>query len=294
MQFTPSGFAALLKPPTFKGVQYKRWRTRAIYLFQIMYCYDATKGKHEGDLNPTQQEAFQNMDTLFKAALLSVLDDSIVDSYMLFDSSKDMWVALEATFGPSGTGNELYVMEQFCDYKMTNERSVVQQTHEIQSMAKELEYFKCVLSDKFVVGTIIAKLPPSWNNFATFLKHKRHEFSVADLIGTLDVEEKARAKDTRARVAEGGLVPTWYRRRTPSPTSTKIIRTKLRAKASLIQRTSHHILPTSRRILIRRGRDFAMSAVILITGLQSVLTALRSANMRRAASPLMLSSVILI
>ena len=90
------------------------------------------------------------------------------------------------------------------------------------------------------------------------------------------------------------LVPTWYRRRTPSPTSTKTIRTKLRAKASLIQRTSHHILPTSRRILIRRGRDFAMSAVILITGLRSVLTALRSANMRRAASLLMLSSVILI
>ena len=97
-----------------------------------MYCYDATKGKPEGDLNPTQQEAFQNMDTHFKVTLLSVLDDSIVDSYMLFDSGKDMWAALDATFGASGAGNELYVMEQFCDYKMTDERSVVQQTHELQ------------------------------------------------------------------------------------------------------------------------------------------------------------------
>ena len=65
-----------------------------------MYCYDATKGKPESDLNPTQQEAFENMDTLFKAALLSVLDDSIVDSYMLFDSGKDMWDTLKTTFGP--------------------------------------------------------------------------------------------------------------------------------------------------------------------------------------------------
>ena len=71
------------------------------------------------------------MDTLFKATLLSVLDDSIVDSYMSFDSGKYMWVALEATFGASGAGNELYVMEQFCDYKMTDEHFVVQQTHEI-------------------------------------------------------------------------------------------------------------------------------------------------------------------
>ena len=135
--------------------------------------------------------------------MLTVLDDSIVDSYMLFDSGKDMWAALEATFGPSGAGNELYVMEQFCDYKMTDERSVVQQTHEIQSLSKELEYFKCVLPEKFVARTIIAKLPPSWNDFATSLKNKRHEFSVLDLISTLDFEEKARAKDTHARVAEG-------------------------------------------------------------------------------------------
>ena len=75
------------------------------------------------------------MDTLFKAALLSVLDDSIVDSYMSFDSGKDMWAALEAMFGPSGAGNKLYVMEQFCDYKMNDERSVVQKTHEIQSLS---------------------------------------------------------------------------------------------------------------------------------------------------------------
>ena len=30
-QFTPSGFAAHLKPPTFKGAQYNRWRTREVY-----------------------------------------------------------------------------------------------------------------------------------------------------------------------------------------------------------------------------------------------------------------------
>ena len=81
---------------------------------------------------------------------------------------------------------------------MTDERSVVEQAHEIQSIAKELEHFTCVLPDKF-----IAKLPPSWRNFATSLKHKRHEFSVTDLIGSLHVEEKARAKDTRAQVVEG-------------------------------------------------------------------------------------------
>jgi hypothetical protein len=36
-------------------------------------------------------------------------------------------------------------------------------------------------------------------DFATTLKHKRHEFSVAKLIGSLDVEERERAKDTSGK-----------------------------------------------------------------------------------------------
>ena len=51
------------------------------------------------------------------------------------------------------------------------------------------------MPNRFVDGCIIAKLPSSWRNFATSLKHKRQEISVENLIASLDVEEKARAKD---------------------------------------------------------------------------------------------------
>jgi hypothetical protein len=36
----------------------------------------------------------------------------------------------------------------------------------------------------------------SWRNFATIVKHNRHEISVKTLIASPDVEEKARVKDT--------------------------------------------------------------------------------------------------
>jgi hypothetical protein len=81
---------------------------------------------------------------------------------------------------------------------MVKNRPVVEQAHEIHALAKELEQFPCVLPDKFVVGGIIANLP-SWTDFATTLKHKRQVFSVAELIGSLDVEESARAKETRSK-----------------------------------------------------------------------------------------------
>ena len=50
---------------------------------------------------------------------------------------------------------------------------------------------------------IIAKLPASWRDFATTLKHKREDISTENLIIALDVEEKARAKDALGTSAQG-------------------------------------------------------------------------------------------
>jgi hypothetical protein len=74
-------------------------------------------------------------------------------------------------------------------------------------MVKELGLLKIVVPDEFVAGGIIAKLPPSWRDFATALKHKRVHMSISDLIASLDVEEKAQAKDIRSKGADRmGLV----------------------------------------------------------------------------------------
>ena len=57
-QFTPSDFAASMRPPMFEGIHYKRWRVRAVLWFQTMSCYDATLGKPEGELDAQQAQAF--------------------------------------------------------------------------------------------------------------------------------------------------------------------------------------------------------------------------------------------
>ena len=51
---------------------------------------------------------------------------------------------------------------------MVDDRSIVEQAHEIQTLAKELKNFETVLSDKFVAGCIIAKLPQVWTDFICY------------------------------------------------------------------------------------------------------------------------------
>jgi hypothetical protein len=61
-----------------------------------------------------------------------------------------------------------------------------------------------VLSNKFVAGNIITKLPPSWKDFATSLKHRRQEFSVAECHGVKTTSSIVCSSGVRVHVF-GGL-----------------------------------------------------------------------------------------
>ena len=132
-----------------------------------MNCYHTAQGKPK-QFTPEEEQKFLAADNLFRGAVISALHPMYEKNY-ISTLGKELWDALEAKFGVSDAGSELYLMEQLYDYKMVENRSVVEQAHEIQALANELEHFPCLLPDKFVAGGIIAKLPPSWRDFATSL-----------------------------------------------------------------------------------------------------------------------------
>jgi hypothetical protein len=78
---------------------------------------------------------FLKVDTMLNTALFNVLCDNIVETYMSLDNGKDIRGVLKDKFRVSNADNELYVMEQFYDYKMVEQRPIVEQAHEIQSLA---------------------------------------------------------------------------------------------------------------------------------------------------------------
>ena len=90
-----------------------------------------------------------------------ILSDNLCDVYMHMKDAKELWEALEHKFAASDAGSELYTIEQYHDYKMVENRSVVEQADEIQFIARELDHLKCTLPDKFMASGIIAKLPSS-------------------------------------------------------------------------------------------------------------------------------------
>jgi hypothetical protein len=124
-----------------------------------MNVFHVSKGKPEGGLTPKKEKRYDHANTIFMGAVLSVLVDRLVDANIQHTDGKELWDALITKYGASDAGSDLYIMESFHDYNMADNRSIVEQAHEIQCIAKELDHIKIVLFDRFVTGCIIAKLP---------------------------------------------------------------------------------------------------------------------------------------
>ena len=120
---------------------------------------------------------------------------------------------------------------KFLDYKMIDSKTVVTQVQELQViihdfLAKGINLFNAyvrnikfffnthiifniglIVNNAFQVTAIIEKLPPLWKDFKNYLKHKRKEMIVEDLIVRLKIEEdnKAAEKSSRGNSAISGV-----------------------------------------------------------------------------------------
>jgi hypothetical protein len=119
--FGATSFANEIKPKPFDGSNFMRWRGLAtLWLTAMNMMYVITGKAPEG----VSGEKFNSDDT-----------------YLQKKTGKDIWQALEAQYGVSNDGGELYLMEQILDYTIVEDRSVVEQAHEAQALVKDLETY---------------------------------------------------------------------------------------------------------------------------------------------------------
>jgi hypothetical protein len=63
--------------------------------------------------------------------VIGVLAYHLQDVYLRNKTGKKLWDALNNNYEDSYASTELYIIEQYHDYKMVDGKGVVEQTHEI-------------------------------------------------------------------------------------------------------------------------------------------------------------------
>ena len=97
-------------------------------------------------------------------------------------SAKILWESLENKYKIDDAGQKKFIVGRFLDYKMVDSRMVMSQLGELQLIIHEILDEGMKLCETFQVVIIIEKLPPSWKDFKSYLKHKKKQMSFKTLV----------------------------------------------------------------------------------------------------------------
>lgn len=102
-----------------------------------------------------------------------------------------------------------FIEGKFFDFKMIDAKTVISQIQELQVIIHvQHNEGMSTLSELFQVATTIEKLPPSWKDFKNYLKHKRKEMTIDELVVRLRIEEdnrKSEEKTSHIMVAKANV-----------------------------------------------------------------------------------------
>jgi hypothetical protein len=85
-----TSFANTLKPEKFSGMHFKRWQVKVTLWLIAMNVFHISKGKLKGVLTPEEDKKYDDVNTIFTRAILSILFDCLVDANMQYTCEKEL------------------------------------------------------------------------------------------------------------------------------------------------------------------------------------------------------------
>ncbi|KAK3032492.1 hypothetical protein RJ639_037305 [Escallonia herrerae] len=143
-------------------------------------------------------DAWKHSDFLCKNYILNGLDNALYNVYSPMVNAKALWESLERKYKTEDAGSKKFVVGKFLDFKMVDSKTVISQVQEFQLILHDIHAEGMVLGESFQVAALIEKLPPTWKDFKNYLKHKRKEMKLEDLIVRLRIEEDNHQSEKKA------------------------------------------------------------------------------------------------
>lgn len=190
-----------MKLDKFDGGNFRRWQKKMHFMLTTLnVVYVLTKPYPEEKEDETLEETrvrmkFENDDYICKGHILNALSDAMFDVYSNTETAKEMWDSLEGRYMTEDATSKKFLVSQFMSYKMVDNKSVIDQLHDIQHILNQFKIKNMNMDESIVVSSVIDKLPPSWKDYKKSLKHQTEDLTLEQLAVHLTVEEQTRRQE---------------------------------------------------------------------------------------------------
>ncbi|CAM8928657.1 unnamed protein product [Rhodiola kirilowii] len=179
------------------------------YLTQIGFARYLTEVTPRVAENETDNQvlmaynAWKDAEYLCRNYVLNGLNDVLYKVYCTKTSAKELWESLDRKYRTENAGSRKYTVGRFLEFQMVDSKTVNSQVQDLQLIMHEMDSEGMKVNEPFQVASVIEKLPSGWKDFKNYLKHKRKEMSMEDLVIRLKNEEDNRSSDKRLRLSTG-------------------------------------------------------------------------------------------
>ncbi|OVA14375.1 hypothetical protein BVC80_8553g9 [Macleaya cordata] len=98
-----------------------------------------------------------------------------------------MLTTLQEKYRIEEVSNQKFLIDNFMSFKMTDDKSILAQTHSFLNVNSDLIVAEITLPVEFLVEVIIACQPKSWNGYKKKLKHDE-KYTLESLLYHLRIE----------------------------------------------------------------------------------------------------------
>ncbi|GFZ04973.1 hypothetical protein Acr_17g0005450 [Actinidia rufa] len=147
------------------------------------------------------RDHWKNIDYLCKNYILNALEDSLYSVYNETRSDKELWESLDRKYKIEGDGSKKFIIGWHLDYVIPDKRLVTTQFLELQVLINEIKTEGMLLSEVFLVITVIHKLQETWKKFKCYLMFKNKEMTLETLFFKLNVVKKNWARNKSAKTS---------------------------------------------------------------------------------------------
>lgn len=138
--------------------------------------------KWEWDDKIVAVDAWNHSYFLCKNYILNGHTNTLYTVYSEIKTTKQLWETLEYKYKTEDTGTKKFVVAIFLKSPIVDAKPVISQVDEYQMILHGIHAEGTFLFESFQVA-------PSWKDFRSYLKHKKKEITIEDLISKPRIEE---------------------------------------------------------------------------------------------------------
>jgi hypothetical protein len=215
-------FPDVTKIEVFDGQNFRRWHERVLSILDMYSVANAlTESKPASTATEKVTEQWTHANRVCRCTILSTLSNDLFDVYCSYKEAKDIWESMTAKYTAEDAGKQKFVIGNYYKWEMVDDKDIKTQINEYHKLLEDLKTENITLSDAFVAGILIEKLPGSWKDYKNQLKHKQKQLPLADLITHIIIEDtnkkESKAAKAKALASRANLVQNKTRHKNQKP-----------------------------------------------------------------------------